>query len=104
MFGADRITTLQGIAAFINGDMIPPGLLDGLTENAVEQFLRGAAPQAAGSRTSLVNAGPAARQEEVSGRCRLPEGAVQVRAADQLDAPRFDADHLVGGVGPSGRR
>ncbi|MBB5076264.1 TetR/AcrR family transcriptional regulator [Nonomuraea endophytica] len=42
--GIVLFATLQGIAALINGKLVPPELLDGLVETAVEQFLRGARP------------------------------------------------------------
>ena len=42
--GVVLFATMQGIATLINGDMVSPGLLDGLVETAVEQFVRGARP------------------------------------------------------------
>ena len=44
--GIVLFATLQGIATIINGNIVKPELLDGLVETAVEQFLRGARPQA----------------------------------------------------------
>lgn len=42
--GIVLFATLQGIASIINGDVVGPELLDGLVDNAVDQFLRGARP------------------------------------------------------------
>lgn len=42
--GIVLFATLQGIASIVNGNIVPPELLDGLVSTAVEQFLRGARP------------------------------------------------------------
>ncbi|MFY1652591.1 TetR/AcrR family transcriptional regulator [Solwaraspora sp. WMMB762] len=42
--GVVLFATLQGIAALINGNLIPAELLDGILETAVDQFIRGARP------------------------------------------------------------
>ncbi|PKV96323.1 TetR family transcriptional regulator [Amycolatopsis echigonensis] len=42
--GVVLFATLQGIATLRNGNLVPPELLDGLVDTAVEQFLRGARP------------------------------------------------------------
>ncbi|MFD2470446.1 TetR/AcrR family transcriptional regulator [Amycolatopsis silviterrae] len=42
--GVVLFATMHGIATLGNGDLVPPELLDGLVETAVEQFLRGARP------------------------------------------------------------
>ena len=42
--GIVLFATLQGIASIINGGVVTPDLLDGLVDNAVDQFLRGARP------------------------------------------------------------
>ncbi|MXQ67875.1 TetR family transcriptional regulator [Actinomadura rayongensis] len=42
--GLILFATLQGIAALVNGDVVPPEMRDGLVETATEQFLRGARP------------------------------------------------------------
>ncbi|WP_116201388.1 TetR/AcrR family transcriptional regulator [Amycolatopsis circi] len=42
--GVVLFATLQGIATIGNGNLVPPELLDGLVDTAVEQFLRGARP------------------------------------------------------------
>ncbi|WP_134728676.1 TetR/AcrR family transcriptional regulator [Amycolatopsis nivea] len=45
--GVVLFATLQGIATLGNGALVPPELLDGLVDTAVEQFLRGARPYCA---------------------------------------------------------
>ncbi|WJK41148.1 TetR/AcrR family transcriptional regulator [Solwaraspora sp. WMMA2056] len=42
--GVVLLATLQGIAALINGNLVPTELLDGILETAVDQFIRGARP------------------------------------------------------------
>jgi AcrR family transcriptional regulator len=42
--GVLLFATLQGIATLINGNMVPPELLDGILETAVDQFIRGSRP------------------------------------------------------------
>lgn len=42
--GIMLFATMQGIATLINGEIVRPELLDGLTDSAVEQFIRGARP------------------------------------------------------------
>ena len=42
--GIVLFATLQGIATITNGDIIEPELLDGITDTAIDQFLRGARP------------------------------------------------------------
>jgi AcrR family transcriptional regulator len=42
--GIVLFATLQGIASIVNGNIVPPELLDGLVSTAVQQFLRGARP------------------------------------------------------------
>jgi AcrR family transcriptional regulator len=42
--GIVLFATLQGIASMINGNFVPPELLDGLVDTAVDQFLRGNRP------------------------------------------------------------
>lgn len=39
--GTILFATIQGIVTFVNGALVPPDMLDGLVETAVEQFLRG---------------------------------------------------------------
>lgn len=39
--GIVLFATLQGIATLINGNLVPPELLDGIAETAVDQFIRG---------------------------------------------------------------
>ncbi|MBO4161576.1 TetR/AcrR family transcriptional regulator [Micromonospora sp. MMS20-R2-23] len=43
--GTVLFATLQGIATLVNGNMIAPPLLDGITRTAVDQFLRGSRPR-----------------------------------------------------------
>lgn len=38
------VTTMQGIAALIDGDLVDVSLLDELTDRASDQFLRDAGP------------------------------------------------------------
>ncbi|WP_252437101.1 WHG domain-containing protein [Pseudonocardia humida] len=42
--GTVLFATMQGIATFINSDMVAPDLLDDLVETAVAQFARGPRP------------------------------------------------------------
>ncbi|MEU8373552.1 TetR/AcrR family transcriptional regulator [Micromonospora sp. NPDC048894] len=43
--GIVLFATLQGIATLVNGNMVAPQLLDGITRTAVDQFLRGSRPR-----------------------------------------------------------
>ncbi|SCG55431.1 transcriptional regulator, TetR family [Micromonospora rifamycinica] len=43
--GIVLFATLQGIATLVNGNLVAPELLDGITRDAVDQFLRGARPR-----------------------------------------------------------
>ncbi|MBE1530575.1 TetR/AcrR family transcriptional regulator [Actinomadura algeriensis] len=43
--GLVLFATMQGIASLINGDLVPPDMLDDLVETTVEQFVGGTRPQ-----------------------------------------------------------
>jgi AcrR family transcriptional regulator len=44
--GVVLFATLQGIATLANGNLVPPELLDGILQAAVDQFIRGSRPTA----------------------------------------------------------